>query len=110
MPRDPHQLQADATKDTMDEMGDLSAQPGTEKREHIERSAAVDVDVTSAQEERGQGKQEDEGPVGVKVYPKALNLSDVDACVVLEEAAFPENQRCSREKVCCSLPVTLGTL
>jgi hypothetical protein len=83
----------------MDGMSDLSEQKA-DSREHIERSAAMDV--SPAREEK-RGTQEEEGPVGVKVYPKALNLRDVDACVVLEEAAFPENQRCSREKVCCYL-------
>lgn len=32
-------------------------------------------------------------------YTSILTLSDVDDCVKLEEAAFPENERCSREKV-----------
>lgn len=32
-------------------------------------------------------------------YVTNLSLSDVESCVRLEEAAFPENERCSREKV-----------
>lgn len=32
-------------------------------------------------------------------YVQILSLSDVDSCVALENATFPENERCSREKV-----------
>ncbi|KAI4252394.1 MAG: hypothetical protein L6R42_007983 [Xanthoria sp. 1 TBL-2021] len=31
-------------------------------------------------------------------YVQILSLSDVDSCVALENATFPENERCSREK------------
>jgi hypothetical protein len=33
-------------------------------------------------------------------YTSILSLADVDQCVELESSAFPENERCSREKVC----------
>lgn len=32
-------------------------------------------------------------------YVQTLSVADVDSCVALENAAFPENERCSREKV-----------
>lgn len=32
-------------------------------------------------------------------YVQTLSLADVDSCVALENAAFPETERCSREKV-----------
>lgn len=32
-------------------------------------------------------------------YTSVLSLADVDQCVELENSAFPENERCSREKV-----------
>ena len=32
-------------------------------------------------------------------YVQLLSLSDLDACLALEDAAFPEQERCSREKV-----------
>ena len=35
-------------------------------------------------------------------YAQVLLLSDVDECLRVEEDAFPENERCSREKVCQS--------
>lgn len=33
-------------------------------------------------------------------YTSILSVADVDQCVELEKSAFPENERCSREKVC----------
>lgn len=35
-------------------------------------------------------------------YTQTLTLSDVDSCTVLEEAAFPPNERATREKVSLS--------
>lgn len=32
-------------------------------------------------------------------YTQTLTLNDIESCVRLEEATFPENERCSREKV-----------
>ena len=32
-------------------------------------------------------------------YTATLSVSDIDDCVQLEDAVFPENERCSREKV-----------
>jgi len=32
-------------------------------------------------------------------YQRILTLSDVDSCVQLEEATFPPQERCTREKV-----------
>ena len=32
-------------------------------------------------------------------YVQSLSLADVDSCVALENTAFPEQERCSREKV-----------
>ena len=37
-------------------------------------------------------------------YTQILSLSDLDACVALEYGAFPEHERCSRDKVrLCSI-------
>ena len=32
-------------------------------------------------------------------YIQTLTITDVESCVKLEEAAFPPNERCTREKV-----------
>jgi hypothetical protein len=36
-------------------------------------------------------------------YTSILSVADVDHCVELEDSAFPEHERCSREKVCPAL-------
>ncbi len=36
---------------------------------------------------------------GLHPYVQVLSTSDLDACVALETASFPEKERCSREKV-----------
>lgn len=33
-------------------------------------------------------------------YVQLLSISDLEACVALENAAFPEHERCAKEKVC----------
>ena len=33
-------------------------------------------------------------------FVQVLSISDLDGCVAVENAAFPEDQRASREKVC----------
>jgi len=51
---------------------------------------------------RDHQAQPSKGPKGLaKLHPytRPLTLSDVDSCVALEDVAFPENERCSREKV-----------
>ena len=35
-------------------------------------------------------------------YTQTLTLNDIESCVRLEEATFPPNERCSREKVSSS--------
>ena len=35
-------------------------------------------------------------------YTQTLTLNDIESCVRLEEATFPEHERCSREKVSLS--------
>jgi hypothetical protein len=36
-------------------------------------------------------------------YTQILSLSNLEACVALERSAFPEHERCSRDKVCLLL-------
>lgn len=37
----------------------------------------------------------------IKPYTKTLTPSDVDSCVLLEDATFPPQERATREKVSC---------
>ena len=36
-------------------------------------------------------------------YAQILSLSNLEACIAVENAAFPEHERCSRDKVCLAL-------
>ena len=36
-------------------------------------------------------------------YTQILSLSNLEACIAVENAAFPEHERCSRDKVCLAL-------
>lgn len=35
----------------------------------------------------------------VHPYTQSLTLADIESCILLENATFPENERCTREKV-----------
>ena len=48
---------------------------------------------------RGQG--------GLHPHVQILSIADLEACVALENAAFPEAERCSREKVCLGVSASL---
>lgn len=43
-------------------------------------------------------------------YTQILSLSDLEACVSLEDATFPEHERCSREKVCLASLLNLDSI
>jgi hypothetical protein len=45
----------------------------------------------------GQAKAEEKN--SLHPYVQTLSLSDLESCVALENAVFPEQERCSREKV-----------
>jgi len=41
-------------------------------------------------------------------YTQTLSLSDIESCILLEEATFPPEERCTREKVrLCSSSILL---
>lgn len=60
-----------------------------------EREGPMDADVEAFSE---QSKQI-EAIKHLHPYACLLGLSDVDSCLKLEEATFPEHQRATREKV-----------
>ena len=49
-----------------------------------------------AEEMRYSGLEEKEN---LHPYIQTLTVADLESCVALENAAFPEHERCSREKV-----------
>ena len=53
-----------------------------------------------------------EGGTMKKIHPlvQVLSLHDLESCVAVENAAFPENERCSREKVNVSASYVLHSI
>ena len=73
---------------------------GTADGEHAsatDERSKDDNDLERAGKSMALVKTEDQPPV--KVYVQSLTELDVDSCLVLEEATFPPNERCTRDKV-----------
>lgn len=62
-------------------------------------SGQLDVSFSPAQ------TREMETLTSLHPYAGILGLGDLESCLKLEEATFPEHQRCSREKVCIPLSI-----
>ncbi|KIW05828.1 uncharacterized protein PV09_03034 [Verruconis gallopava] len=93
MPRDlQHELDDQATAQTLESMPGLSTQ-------------STSLNMATSESEDLYYDTEEQQIEGVRVYPKALTLSDLDACCILEDTAFPPEQRCSREKFIYRLTV-----
>lgn len=68
---------------------------GDSSRSKLKTATGGDVAVVgvNAQEREIRTKND------LHPYVQTLSLADLDSCVALENAAFPEEERCSREKV-----------
>ncbi|KAK4499545.1 hypothetical protein PRZ48_010061 [Zasmidium cellare] len=89
MPRD---LSAMANENTLSGMSGLSK---SNKATNIERETAMDAtDNASNTNDASSATPRDE----IHPYCQTLSLSDVDSCTRLEEATFPPQERCTREK------------
>lgn len=68
---------------------------GGSSRSKLKTATGGDVSVVgvNAQEREIRTKND------LHPYVQTLSLADLDSCVALENAAFPEEERCSREKV-----------
>ncbi|KAK3680802.1 hypothetical protein LTR37_021044 [Vermiconidia calcicola] len=89
MPRD---LEALTSEDTVQGLPELSKSP----EEMVDRKG-----LTEAEDERSMLNalsQRNEKRDELHPYTQSLTLSDIESCVRLEEATFPENERCTREK------------
>ena len=76
--------------------GDQEASPGTQFT--IVRDESDDREMQMSNKLRTGDQKNHLHP-----YVQILSISDLEACVALENAAFPENERCSREKVGSSM-------
>lgn len=92
------------------EMPGLTAQ--SELNTHEARGTALDAVEEYASSP--EGLRQSFGDHGItnfdslkQLHPFAqmLTISDLESCITLENATFPEDQRCSREKVGVSVPV-----
>ena len=89
MPRD---LSEYSKKPPADSMPELTKSPEeTEERAPggIEYEQSMIDDMSQRNEKRDE----------LHPYTQTLKLSDIDACVRLEEETFPPQERCTREKV-----------
>ncbi|GAB7354279.1 hypothetical protein MBLNU459_g4804t1 [Dothideomycetes sp. NU459] len=74
----------------------LNGMPDLEKS-----SKTLDPPRSSASESASSGhksKDKEDRLDEIKPYTKALTVSDVDSCVKLEDATFPPQERCTKEK------------
>lgn len=50
-------------------------------------------------QDQAAGEDSFQEPFNLHPYTRPLTISDLESCVALEEAAFVQEERCSREKV-----------
>ncbi|EME79566.1 uncharacterized protein MYCFIDRAFT_199290 [Pseudocercospora fijiensis CIRAD86] len=94
MPRDLSRL---VDHDTLSGMSGLSRAGDDDDEQDIERAGPVDAhddDDSFITELSQRNEKRDE----LHPYTQTLSLSDVESCVRLEEATFPPQERCTREK------------
>lgn len=100
MPRD---LSKEATVDSMPRLNRENAPESLPPK--ITTSPEAQYDDDDMDEEGGGSilgrvaDQRNEKRDGLHPYTQTLTLNDIESCVRLEEATFPPNERCSREKV-----------
>lgn len=96
-----------------------SPESQTPKPEGTEVAAATDSDgyheftihrdetqeLTVQQAPGGKAKENKLHP-----YVQTLSISNLESCVALENAVFPEHERCSREKVAVTLILCVACL
>jgi hypothetical protein len=90
MPRD---LEAIAKEDTLHGMPPITKLPDTME----ERPTLIDMDDEEYM--INQLSQRNAERDKIHPYTQTLKESDIESCVKLEEATFPEHERCTREKV-----------
>lgn len=94
MPRD-LSLLSQATENTLQSMTQLSSQ-NKEAESNMTADHDQDSDTTEYMDELGQSNARRDP---LHPYTQTLSLSDIESCIRLEDAAFPSQERCTREKV-----------
>lgn len=93
MPRD---LEALAKEDSLQGMPAITKSPET-MEDSSNRPTLIDMD--DEEHMINQLSQRNDKRDELHPYTQTLKESDIESCVTLEEATFPENERCTREKV-----------
>lgn len=108
MPRDLAAMSKEATMDSMPSLNRENAPNSLPPEITTSPEAQYDDDDLEGDGETGDSLL---GRIGAQLNPKrdelhpytqTLTLNDVESCVRLEAATFPEHERCSREKVSLS--------
>lgn len=92
MPRDLTELAKDAVASNMSPLDRTDAHSDS-----VQQPAVGDKPIQGtmfADQAKTNSKRDDLHP-----YTQTLTLNDVESCVILEEAAFPPQERATREKV-----------
>lgn len=97
MPRD---LEALAKEDGVRGMPPITKSP--DNMEH--RPTLIDMDLEDEEAMINALSQRNEKRDELHPYTQTLKESDIASCVKLEEATFPPDERCTREKVSHFLP------
>lgn len=97
MPRDLTELAKDDAISNMSPL-DRTSKPDSES-EQQQPDDKPPQGTMFAEQAQENSKRDDLHP-----YTQTLNLNDVESCVILEEAAFPPQERATREKVSHTFP------
>jgi hypothetical protein len=96
MPRD---LEAIAKEDNLQGMPPITKSPDTLDEEDRPPRGMTLIDMEDEEAMINALSQRNEKRDELHPYTQTLKESDIESCVKLEEATFPENERCTREKV-----------
>ena len=99
MPRD---LEALVKEDTLQGMPPIAKSPEITKSPDTMEDHPTLIDQDSEDYMLNQLSQKNTERDKIHPYTQTLKESDIDSCVKLEEATFPEHERCTREKVSLS--------
>ena len=96
-------------RDLTDERNEYAQQQDNETSEDSssERPAPLKVSASSVLRSSSPRTRNSEPDPTVKPYVQSLTKLDIESCLKLEEATFPSQERCTRDKVSFSRRLSL---
>jgi len=91
MPRDLNEIRNARVHEQQDKMSD--------DNETEQQAPMMATDTTESPAQHTENIQDDSNDSTIKPYVQSLTMLDLESCVKLEEATFPPEERCTREKV-----------